>query len=342
MPFRILSIDGGGLRGIIPIQFLKEVRRRTGKPISESFDLIAGTSTGGILAAALNIPDPKQPRRPLYELEEIEDFYIRHGKEIFPVKKTFVGRKAAWVRKYFRPQFSAGGLDNTLSRYFGTRKFADLLHPVLITSYDAKHGEPLLFSSRFVNRGSDGFHRVRNIDVTQLCRATSAAPTYFPAYELNFANGAGANYSPVCIDGGIYINNPALAAVLEVLRNQGDSLYRAFTGLEDLYVLSLGTGTTLSSMTLRQGLRRGAFGWARPAPEMMMQANSQTVDYQLRQLLTGDQYLRMNISIEKHLSDMADATEFTRQRLIERINRDVINNRFWLDDLQAFIDRAGL
>ena len=142
MPFRILSIDGGGLRGVVPLQILKEIKRRTGREIVDSFDLIAGTSTGGILAMAMNLKDPTNPAKPKYTLDEIEAIYSNHGKTIFPPRKWFISKLYGKSRNMIRPRFSAKGLDSVLETYFGDTKLNDLLIPVFITSYDVRLYRP--------------------------------------------------------------------------------------------------------------------------------------------------------------------------------------------------------
>ena len=87
--FRILSIDGGGLRGVVPLTILKKVEAITGKRITENFDLIAGTSTGGLIACAISVKDIQNDTQPLYTLDEILKVYVKRGKEIFPKKGFF-------------------------------------------------------------------------------------------------------------------------------------------------------------------------------------------------------------------------------------------------------------
>jgi uncharacterized protein len=112
--YKILSIDGGGIRGIIPAIVLAEIERRTGKPIADSFDMIAGTSTGGILALGLTKPHNRHPSQPQYSASDLINLYRIEGKRIFQEK--FPGKTDEWL---FNPKHRADGRDAVLTQYFG-------------------------------------------------------------------------------------------------------------------------------------------------------------------------------------------------------------------------------
>jgi patatin-like phospholipase/acyl hydrolase len=333
---RILSIDGGGLRGIIPLKILKEIELQTGKPVSESFDLIAGTSTGGILACALTLKQPNG--NPLYSLEELEHIYRRDGKIIFPPKTR---------SKYFHPRFSPTGLKRTLEKYFPHHRLLDCKKPVLIGSYDVRSYKPFLFTSRFVNPGSLDYNSSKNFLLEKICLATSAAPTYLPTFNFSYLDDQQFNVKHNFIDGGVFINNPSLAAVTEVLANNTDALYnkridRAENPLkiEDIFLLSLGTGITSKEITEYQG-GKGQLFWARPIIDVMMQGNSQSVHHQT-QVLLKDRYLRVNALIADEISDMADSSEQTTNGLVAAVNSQVLNDEAKLQEIANFVYKAGL
>jgi len=330
---RILSIDGGGLRGIIPLKILKEIENRTGRPISESFDLIAGTSTGGILACALTLKN--EQGLPLYSLDELGKIYLADGKTIFPKKI---------INNWFRPRFSSAGLKFVLEKYLKDKRLKDCTKPVLITCYDVRSYQPYYFTGRFINPGSLAYHHSKNFLLTDICRATSAAPTFLPSFFMEyFAEEQNTKHN--FIDGGVYVNNPSMAAIAEILANGRDFLYNSDRinplKLDDIYLLSLGTGMTSKEITESQGKNWGPMSWVRPVIEVMMQGNSQSVHKQVETLL-GKRYLRLNISIDKDLNDMADSRKKTSDGLIAAVNKHLLNNAAELERIANFVSDASL
>jgi len=142
-PIRVLSIDGGGIRGVVPAVILGEIERLTGKPIAESFDLIAGTSTGGILALALTVPGPDG--RPRYSARDLIALYEKEGSRIF-------GRpKWHWLRPLrilLEEKYPADGLEAVLAEYFDDCRLKDAVTEVVVTSYETERRLPFFFKSR--------------------------------------------------------------------------------------------------------------------------------------------------------------------------------------------------
>ena len=213
----ILSVDGGGIRGIIPATVLSEVERRTGRPIAALFDLVAGTSTGGILAAMLTVPDGLgQPR---YTAQEALAAYLEHGGAIFRRNPL---RQAATLGGLIRPTYSPRALERMLDRYLGQARLHATLTEILVTAYDMDSATPWFFKTSFARQ-----HRGPLDDplLSQVVRATTAAPTYFPPLALE---------GRCLVDGGVFASNPALCAYAEA-RNM-------YPGERDFLLLSLGTG----------------------------------------------------------------------------------------------------
>src|SRR6266404_6935173 len=177
--FKILSIDGGGIRGILPAMVLQEIERRTKKPIATLVDLIAGTSTGGILALGLTKPNPRDPRLPQYSAAELTALYEENGETIFP-HHTW-----AMIRSLIEDRYPADGLEGVLGKYFGTTRLSEAVSPVLVTSYDIEKRDPFMFKSSKAR--TDPEH---DFPMAHVARATSAAPTYFePARVPNQQTG---------------------------------------------------------------------------------------------------------------------------------------------------------
>ncbi|CAA6659297.1 unnamed protein product [Spirodela intermedia] len=238
----ILSIDGGGIRGIIPATILdfleKELQALDGEDarLVDYFDVIAGTSTGGLVTAMLTAPN--EQGRPLFAASDITPFYLEHCPKIFPQVSAgpFTGIVKT-VKQLFGPKYDGKYLYKMIQEKLGTTKVHETLTNVVIPTFDIKYLQPIVFSSFELK--NDKYLDVKLSDVTI---STSAAPTYLPAHRFT-AHGKEYNL----IDGGVAANNPALLAMREITKE----LYRenpAFFPVKPLdyrkfLVISLGTGT---------------------------------------------------------------------------------------------------
>ena len=164
--FKALSIDGGGIRGVIPAVVLDHIETATGKPMSELFDLMVGTSTGGIIAVAL-----AAPAAPRYSAADVLALYKDHGREIF--HRSF-WQGVVSVAGAFDERYDAAPLERLLKRYLGDSTLADCLITTVVPSYDIERREPYFFKSERARLSKDRNHYLRDA-----ARATSAAPTYF-------------------------------------------------------------------------------------------------------------------------------------------------------------------
>ncbi len=321
---RILSLDGGGLRGIAPLMVLDWIERETGKRIHELFDVIAGTSTGGIIACGL--AGSADGERPLMDLGQIIDLYENEGATIFPPAENALGRLFRGIKAAFDPRYSPDGLDSLLRGNFRDLKLSDVLVPIIVPSYDIGHNEVLMFKSR---KAADARY---DATLREVCRATSAAPTYLPSFKMAYPDWTGTVKDRVCIDGGIYVNNPTMAAVAEVVKHghRGERV-----ALEDIRCLSLGTGNHIKELDEQGSLDWGLFNWARPITNVMMQASSLSVEYEAEQLLST--YLRLQFHIhEEQFSDMADARPETRAHIKQLVNEQLLQPEP-LNRLRAFL-----
>ena len=228
-PFRILSIDGGGIRGVFPAMLLANFEAELkSKGVAnwqayQNFDLICGTSTGGIMSIALSLGIPAQ---------EIYDLYLQNAKLIF-------GGKKHWSKQLF-----VSGHDRNALEQLVREKFKEIKNgkedprleacktPVMVTIYDLLEGRPSVLKSKY----HPAFVRDYHIPAYQAALATSAAPTYFDPYSGNYTDLKGIEQPfQNKIDGGVFANNPTLNGIVEA--------QKAFeVELKDLAVLSLGTG----------------------------------------------------------------------------------------------------
>jgi patatin-like phospholipase/acyl hydrolase len=317
---RVLSIDGGGIRGIIPARLLQYIEEQTGKPISAIFDLIAGTSTGGILALGLTLPDSANPALPQYTAQQMLQFYMVQGPAIF--KERFGGA----LNEAFRSKISPDNLETALKNTFRENtELRSALKPTLITTYDL-HGydyatktfvgaQPVFFSSQKANT-IDG----DNFLTWQVARATSAAPTYFPPMKISPIPRPGGSpidpsYWMDTIDGGMVANNPAMCAWVEAAKLAPANAAGQFS---DYVVVSIGTGELKQTYDGDDTEDHGALMWASKLIEIQMDGSSITVDHQLQTLFTNAQagpaaaatnYYRLQPGLDAAEEDMADASD---------------------------------
>jgi patatin-like phospholipase/acyl hydrolase len=289
---RILSIDGGGIRGIIPAVLLAEIEKRTGQSIASLFDLIAGTSTGGILALGLSVP--KNPGGPLYAASQLLEMYEHQGRRIF--FRRLPRRAVAW-RNLWRPKYSAAGIEGVMLAYFGESRLRDATTDLLITSYEIERSLPFFFRSAIARERSDYDFPARHA-----ARATSAAPTYFEPMKLPSGTFTG-HYT--LIDGGVFANNPAACALVEARTTHPDTT--------DFLIVSLGTGELTHCLPYEQTRSWGAVRWAMPVLDLVFDGVSRTVDYQLRQLLPracgeGRRYYRFQTTLPSHAHSFDNAS----------------------------------
>ncbi len=289
---RILSIDGGGIRGLIPALVLAELERQTGKPVADCFDLIAGTSTGGILALGLAKPGPDG--RPQYRAQDLADLYLREGGRIF--------HEGPW-RHLTNPmgirteKYPADGIEAVLAAYFGETRLKDALTEVLVTAYDIEKRDPFFYRSR----------RARldpryDVPMRVAARATSAAPTYFEPAKVEWPEGR-----DVLVDGGVFANNPAMCAFAEAWQLLRDGARPE----GEVLLVSLGTGQYVRPFRYEDAKDWGVAGWAKPILDVIFDGVSDTVDYQLRQILPSGsdgaaRYYRFQTKLDAGLNEMDD------------------------------------
>jgi predicted acylesterase/phospholipase RssA len=278
-PFRILSIDGGGIRGIIPAMVLAEIERRTGERVCELFDFFAGTSTGGILVLGLTKPKPDDPTCPQYAAEDMVGLYETHGPRIF--SRSALHRILA-LGNLLDNKYPSGPVESVLEEFFGDVKISQAVKDVLITSYEIQMRRAFFFKSFNAKKNPDDDFLMRDA-----ARATSAAPTYFEPDAIDKTESQKekdrdkqlADFFAL-IDGGTYANNPAMCAVAEAV-----SARKYDRSLDDIFMLSLGTGEQKHPLDYSRVKGWGVVGWAVPLLNIVFHGVSDTVNYQTSLLL---------------------------------------------------------
>lgn len=315
--YRLLSIDGGGIRGLMPAIVLAEIEKRTGKPISSLFDVIAGTSTGGILALALTLRGGEAPK---FSAEKLIDLYGTDGKEIFskpepwrtldavverlPLSKE-VGHalglpRHADLHDLLRPKYPPDGRKSVLKRYLEDARIQDAIVRVFVTSYDTEQRVPVFFDSA----GQEDevfFDRIRDVSAVDAALATSAAPTYFPPHPVK------AHRKLSLVDGGVFANNPVALAY-------------AFTrphGVDDQVIVSIGTGSMTESYPYEEIRNWGAVRWANPVLYTMMDGQSEAAALMMKRMVPADRFFRWQALLSDGgvPQDMDDASAPTIERI---------------------------
>jgi patatin-like phospholipase/acyl hydrolase len=274
---RVLAIDGGGIRGLIPALVLTEMERRAGRRVFEMFDLIAGTSTGGILACALCAPDP-------LPASELVALYEDEGPKIFD-RSLFQRIKSA--DGLLDEKYDDDALDRALERFLGHKRLRDTRPNLIVPAYDTALPGPYFFKTTKARATpeSDDFA------LSVVARATSAAPTYFEPLEVGERS---------LLDGGVFAVNPAMSAFAEVLKE---------VDARDVVLLSLGTGQHTRRRSFDEIKDWGVARWARPILEVVFDGVSDAVDYQLDHVLGGERYWRLQTELTLASDDLDDASE---------------------------------
>jgi patatin-like phospholipase/acyl hydrolase len=284
---KVLCIDGGGIRGLIPALVLGEIERRTGRRVAELVDLVAGTSTGGILACGLTRPGPDG--RPLYSAQELAGIYVEEGPSIF---HRSLRKRIFSVEGWIDERYEDDGLRAALDRYLGDASLSGALADVLVTAYDIDGRFAFFFRSARAR-----VDPTYDFPLVQVARATGAAPSYFEPAETT--DIAGARTYPL-IDGGVYAVNPSMCAYADVVA--------AGRAGELELMLSLGTGAHTRSYTFAQTRDWGQLEWARPVLDMVFDGVADTIEFEAATLM-GDRFVRLQTELLVASDDLDDASE---------------------------------
>jgi patatin-like phospholipase/acyl hydrolase len=315
---KVLSIDGGGIRGIIPAMVLAEIERRTGELTSDVFDLVAGTSTGGILA--LGLTKPGQGGKSEYSAERLIELYESEGHKIFD---RSVWHRIHSVGGLAEEKYPSKGIEEVAHQYFEDVRLADALTEVLITAYEIECRGPWFFKRRHAR---DQDREGDNFLMREVARATSSAPTCFEPLPLSW----GPHGKRAFIDGGVHSNNPAMCAYVEALKIHPEE--------NDFLVVSLGTGEQTRNMPYEEVRGWGLALWAQPILNVVFDGVSDTVDYQLRELLSTEEgdsrrYYRFQTVLDIGKDDMDDASATNLQALKTKAKEIISGNDAALEAL---------
>jgi patatin-like phospholipase/acyl hydrolase len=295
--FRILSLAGGGYLGLFTAELLAQMEERVGEPLARRFDLVAGTSVGGILAVALAYEVP---------MRELCALFREHGAEIFSrraLPTSSVGRLLDLTRAVMGPKYGGAALRKALEARLGERTLADALHAMVVPAVNVTRSQTKVFKTPHAD-ASAGDELVRAVDVAM---ATSAAPAYFPAVQLG-----GHLYA----DGGLFAVAPDQVALHEATHFMG-------TRAEKVRMLSIGTATRGYQPAEGVAADDGAVGWLSDGRLILtiVAVQQQHVEAMMEDRL-GDRYLRLDADWPRDAGLGIDvATEAAAARLVELARR---------------------
>ena len=334
--YKILSIDGGGIRGIIPALLLAEIERRTQKPIFTLFDLITGTSSGGILALGLTKPRLRSDASDTlpvaeYTAEDLLQLFLEYGVEVFyePLFHRLLG---PLDDMFLQPKYPSESKEEILRQYFGTALLENNLKEVFVTSYDIEKRIPIFFTNKLEKEQikSKNFGKLcGGFSLLNAALATSATPTYFAPHRVVNPHNSGIIYT--LIDGGVFANNPAHLAILEAQissKRKGQKVLNP----EDILVVSLGTGSLTSVYPYKEVKNWGLLQWGRPLLNIMFDGSSEVVDGELEQLFEPSDreaksfYYRFQTLLDSELEEI-DNTKVQNTRHLQALAHRLISNK---------------
>lgn len=329
---KILSIDGGGIRGVIPGMLLvaleeklKQESKNPDAAIVDYFDFFAGTSTGGILTCLLLCPSEDHPTRPKFSARAALDLYLEHGNEIF--KMSFFKRIRAKLG-LAGERYNSQVFEGILKKYFGQTKLSQLIKPCIISAYNIELRKTHFFRQQTaITRGAS-----RDFYLKDVCRATSAAPTYFSVAEIYSL----ANVRYPLLDGGVFATNPALSGLIEVTKAYNQ------TKINDIHLFSLGTGRSRRSYDYDHFKKSSAMAIVPALIDIMMSGVAETSDFFLEQLFHSvgkeQNYIRIEPESLESIKEGLDAASASNiKKLVALGDRTVSENDLLLSQIAKFL-----
>lgn len=362
MSFRILSLDGGGIRGVITARILQQIEQEIrsqgkGEFLHEYFDVIAGTSTGSILTAGIALGK---------ESQELINLYKDRGKEIFPQERKNRYQKCpAPIQQLLEAlspaKYSHDGIIQVLKDVLKSTKIKDVVKPIiLILAYDTLYRNTTFFTNCHPDIGERWYD---DCYLWEICTASASAPTFFPPYKLESVNKEKfGDWQFPHIDGGVAANNPALAALSLAMRLNHSSISPTIKKqynlehlkLEDISVLSIGTGQTNEPYQYEQVKKWKSLDWAAHLTDIFMDPTSEIASTICRQIFGGynsQRYLRLQFDLNEIFRSKPNETykdtrillppEERKNKFINKIMTEEIDNT-QRSVIQQLIDMASI
>ncbi|KAM0853314.1 hypothetical protein ACQ4PT_051157 [Festuca glaucescens] len=347
----VLSIDGGGIRGLIPSTILASLEAKLQEldgpdaRIADYFDVIAGTSTGALVTSMLAAPG--ENKRPLFAAKDINKFYLDNGPKIFPQARSgFLAPVTSLVGSLMGPKYDGKFLHDKIKSLTNDVTLADTLTNIIVPTFDVKFLQPIIFNTYEAKKDP-----LKNAHLSDICISTSAAPTYFPAHYFKTQDPSGklpdSEYN--LIDGGVAANNPTMAAMSmitkEVLSRNPDFNHGKPAEYDNYLIISLGTGSpkqaekytapVCAKWGIREWLIDGSFT---PLIDIFSHASADMVDIHaavlFKALRVEKNYLRIqvdslvgdtasvDIATKKNMEALIEIGESLLKKKVSRVNID--------------------
>ncbi|XP_057449510.1 patatin-like protein 1 [Lotus japonicus] len=331
----VLSIDGGGIRGIIPgviLSYLEsQLQELDGEDarLADYFEVIAGTSTGGLISAMLAAPHPTTKNRPLFAAKEIVPFYLEHGPSIFPQTRGIFAPLINLIKALTGSKYNGKYLHKIVKELLRDTTLSQTLTKVVIPTFDVTKFQPTIFSSNQIATDP-----TLDVPLSDICIATSAAPTYLPAHYFTKQDEQGKVIKEFnLIDGGVAANNPTLIAIREETKQLignpgGRNVNTGGLGFDRFLVLSIGTGSNKKEHKYNAKMmsKWGILSWlfhsgSTPIIDCFNESSNDLVDYfnqvVFSVLESQDSYLRIQVDLEKELASVDGATKENLDNLVK-------------------------
>ncbi|MEH2442884.1 patatin-like phospholipase family protein [Nostoc sp.] len=367
MSFKILALDGGGIRGVIAARILQQVEKEIrnqgkGNFLHEYFDLITGTSTGSILAGGIAVGK---------QSDELIKLYTERGKDIFPIDiknryKNLPPIIKSIIDVFSAAKYSHDGITSVLKDAYKSTRIKDIEKPIiLILAYDMLYRNTTFFTNCHPDLGDRWYD---DCYLWEICTASASAPSFFPPYKLEpIDKEKFGDWEFPHIDGGVSANNPCLAALSLVMRISQSSISSTIKQkykldnlrLEDISILSIGTGQTGEPYQYKQISKWRGLDWVQNLTNIFMEPTSEIDSTICRQIMGGydsKRYLRLQFDLNETFQPKPKETykdprivlppedrknRFTGEKVTEEIDNasaEIIQQL--IDTTSAFIDRG--
>ncbi|XP_049378572.1 probable inactive patatin-3-Kuras 1 isoform X5 [Solanum stenotomum] len=335
----VLSIDGGAIRGIIPgviLEFLEgELQRIDNNPdarLADYFDVIGGTSTGGLLVAMITTPN--ENNRPFAAANETVPFYFEHGPGIFSPRPLFPIIPG--------PKYNSTYLMQVIKEKLGETRLNQTLTEVVISAFDIKTNEPVIFTKSSLAESPE-----LNAKMYDICYSTAAAPTYFAPHYFATTTSNGDPYEFNLVDGGVAtVGDPSLLSISVATRlAQEDPAFASIRSLnyKQMLLLSLGTGTTselYKNYTAEEAAKWGILQWLLPLQEMRSAASSYMNDYYLstvfQALDSQNNYLRVQENALTGTATKFDDASVANMILLVQVGENLLKKSVSEDNHETY------
>ncbi|WP_215222764.1 patatin-like phospholipase family protein [Echinicola shivajiensis] len=327
---KIISIDGGGVRGIIPAIILQaleqKIQLRTKNQQSrlvDFVDFIAGTGSGGLLTCALLTPNIELSSKPKFSAKEVVEFYLEFCNKVY--SKTLF-HKIQTLGGVIDEKYPVKELETFFDKEFENNKLSQLIKPCLFTAYDLDHRRAIFFTQHNAK-----ITKAKDFYIKDVARAASATPPYFQV--ANIKSELGISYP--LIDGAVFANNPAMCAYAETRKMYFESVKHPSS--KDMYLLSLGAGKSERHFTFHEAKNFGSSQWTKPLLSIMMSGNAETVSHQLKWLFDSENnkngFHRINPELNNASSNFDDSYKANLGALREAATEYISKNQNILNEI---------